>query len=68
MVPPGKLAEHVAAQVSERILKSEGVLRSDTAQVSVNIDIKAGYVIDLTGDSQARTVNTVPTHKVIDAG
>jgi hypothetical protein len=41
-------SEHVAAQVSERILKSEGVLRTDTHQVSVNIDIKAGYVIDLT--------------------
>jgi len=41
-------SEHVAAQVSERILKSEGVLRSEATQVSVNIDIKAGYVIDLT--------------------
>jgi hypothetical protein len=45
-------SEHVSAQVSERILKSEGVLRSDSTQVSVNIDIKAGYVIDLSGDAK----------------
>lgn len=41
-------SEHVAAQVSERILTSEGILKSDAAQVSVNVDVRAGYVLDLT--------------------
>ena len=48
------------AQVSERILEgSEGVLRSDNPpQVSVNIDIKAGYVIDLSDKPQPmRTID-----------
>jgi hypothetical protein len=46
-------SEHVAAKVSERILISEGVLRSDASrQVSVSIDIKAGYVIDLSGEDK----------------
>jgi hypothetical protein len=59
-------SEHVAAQVSERILKSEGVLRSDSHQVSVNIDIKAGYVIDLTDAQPMRTVHTNVRSDVID--
>ncbi len=40
-------SEHVAAKVCDRILTSEGILRGDTTQVSVNVDVKAGFVIDL---------------------
>ena len=59
-------SEHVAAQVSERILKSEGVLRSDTAQVSVNIDIKAGYVIDISDGPAQPMVDVLPTRLAHD--
>lgn len=55
-------SEHVAAQVSERILTSEGTLRSgNAAQVSVNIDIKAGYVIDLTDGAPQPMRDVTPT-------
>lgn len=41
-------SEHVAAKVCERILVTTGDLKSEHAsQVSVNVDIKAGYVIRL---------------------
>lgn len=57
-------SEHVSAQVSERILTSEGTLRSgNAAQVSVNIDIKAGYVIDLTDKPQVM-VDVTPGARV----
>jgi hypothetical protein len=46
-------SEHVAAQVSERILTSEGILKSDQASIAVNVDIRAGYVIDLSGQTPA---------------
>lgn len=42
-------SEHVAAKVSDRILTSEGILKSDTSQVAVNVGVSVGYVIDLTG-------------------
>lgn len=54
-------SEHVSAQVSERILRSEGVLKTDGHQVFVNIDIKAGYVIDLT-DEPKRSIGAELTH------
>ena len=47
-------SEHVAAKVCDRLLTSEGVLRSEVGQVSVNVDIKAGFVIDL---SEPREIN-----------
>lgn len=40
-------SEHVAAKVSERILTSEGILKSDQASIAVNVDVRAGFVIDL---------------------
>lgn len=42
-------SEHVAAKVSERILTSEGILKGDGSQVSVNVGVSVGYVIDLSG-------------------
>jgi hypothetical protein len=41
-------SEHVSADVSKHTLAIAGIKPAQDAQVSVNIDIKAGYVIDLT--------------------
>lgn len=41
-------SEHVSADVSKHTLAIAGIKPTADAQVSVNIDIKAGYVIDLT--------------------
>jgi hypothetical protein len=40
-------SEHVSADVSKHMLAIAGIKPTSDAQVSVNIDIKAGYVIDL---------------------
>jgi hypothetical protein len=40
-------SEHVSAQVCERILTSEGHLKSDAAQLTVNVDVSPGFVINL---------------------
>jgi hypothetical protein len=41
-------SEHVSADVTKHVLAIAGIKPTADAQVSVNIDIKAGYVIDLT--------------------
>jgi hypothetical protein len=41
-------SEHVSLDASKHVLAIEGIKPRADAQVSVNIDIKAGYVIDLT--------------------
>ena len=43
-------SEHVSFEASKHTLAIEGIKPTADAQVSVNIDIKAGYVIDLTDD------------------
>lgn len=40
-------SEHVSAQVCERILTSEGHLKSNATQLSVNVDVSPGFVINL---------------------
>jgi hypothetical protein len=42
-------SEHVSADVSKYLLAIEGIKPQQDASVSVNIELKAGYVIDLTG-------------------
>lgn len=42
-------SEHVSLDASKHVLAIAGIKPTADAQVSVNIDIKAGYVIDLTG-------------------
>jgi hypothetical protein len=55
-------SEHVSLDASKHILAIEGIKPSQDAQVSVNIDIKAGYVIDLTDKPDpVRTIDL--THK-----
>jgi hypothetical protein len=43
-------SEHVSLDASKHILAIEGIKPTSDAQVSVNIDIKAGYVIDLSDE------------------
>lgn len=50
-------SEHVAAQVSERILTSEGILKTDQRAISVNVDVRAGFVLDLREDQPALTTH-----------
>jgi hypothetical protein len=55
-------SEHVSLDASKHIAAIAGIKPAADAQVSVNIDIKAGYVIDLTdepkrGPEHMRTVN-----------
>jgi hypothetical protein len=65
-------SEHVSADVSKHTLAIAGIKPRADAQVSVNIDIKAGYVIDLTDSpklvesSAARIPHTDHTNQVID--
>jgi hypothetical protein len=40
-------SEHVAADMTKHVLAIGGIKPANSPQVSVNIDIKAGYVIDL---------------------
>jgi hypothetical protein len=50
-------SEHVAAKVSERLLTSEGILKSDQGSIAVNVDVRAGFVIDLTEGQPMRTIH-----------
>jgi hypothetical protein len=55
-------SEHVSLDASKHMLAIAGIKPTADAQVSVNIDIKAGYVIDLTdepkrGPEHMRTIN-----------
>jgi hypothetical protein len=43
-------SEHVSLDASKHMLAIAGIKPTADAQVSVNIDIKAGYVIDLTDE------------------
>jgi hypothetical protein len=45
-------SEHVGLDASKHVLAIEGIKPTAEAQVSVNIDIKAGYVIDLTDEAK----------------
>lgn len=45
-------SEHVAAKVSERILTSEGILRTDHTQAPAGVDLRAGFVIKLVVQSE----------------
>src|SRR5258708_16911184 len=51
-------SEHVSADISKHVLAIAGIKPAADAQVSVNIDIKAGYVIDLTDEPKhVRTIH-----------
>lgn len=42
-------SEHVSFDAAKHVLGIAGIKPANEAQVSVNVEIKAGYVIDLTG-------------------
>jgi len=44
-------SEHVSGDMTKHVLAIAGIKPTADAQVSVNIDIKAGYVIDLTDNA-----------------
>ena len=51
-------SEHVSLDASKHVAAINGIKPTADAQVSVNIDIKAGYVIDLTDAPQPmRTID-----------
>jgi hypothetical protein len=62
-------SEHVSFRAAEHVLGVNGIAPAAQPQVSVNVELRAGYVIDLSEPGQpARivggVVNTAP--KVID--
>lgn len=61
-------SEHVAAQVSERILTSEGILKSDQRSIAVNVDVRAGFVLDLREEQPSLTpgMRTIDANPLID--
>lgn len=65
-------SEHVRNDASAFVLGLAGIKPKSDAQVSVNIDIKAGYVIDLTDEprpgqsSGGRMAGDMRKHQVID--
>jgi len=54
-------SEHVSLDASKHVLAIEGIRPPDQGQVSVNVGVSVGYVIDLSGNSAN------PSATVIDA-
>lgn len=46
-------SEHVSLDASKHVLAIEGIRPPDQGQVSVNVGVSVGYVIDLSGGGQA---------------
>lgn len=63
-------SEHVSAQVSERILTSEGILKSDQRAIAVNVDVRAGFVLDLREEQPSVTpgMRTIDANPLTDQG
>lgn len=59
-------SEHVQKDIAIHVLSIAGIKPRADAQVSLNIDIKAGYVIDLTDDRPIATVGDNRGSKLID--
>lgn len=59
-------SEHVSLDASKHVLAIAGIKPTADAQVSVNIDIKAGYVIDLSGDQRPATIDVSPSRLAHD--
>lgn len=59
-------SEHVSFEASKHVLAIAGIKPTADAQVSVNIDIKAGFVIDLTEPPKPVTGAQLTQGPVID--
>jgi hypothetical protein len=49
-------SETVSAQVAQRILTDQGILKSDQAHANVSVALSVGYIVDLQG----------PTHTTLE--
>ena len=58
-------SDHVSFEASKHVLAIAGIKPAADAQVSVNIDIKAGYVIDLTDAPHKPMITIDGTHNGI---
>lgn len=52
-------SEHVSLDASKHVLAIEGIRPPDQGQVSVNVGVSVGYVIDLSGKAPAAVVDHV---------
>lgn len=59
-------SEHVSADMTKHMLAIAGIKPRADAQVNVNVDIKAGYCIDLTDTQPMRAVGNDMGSKLID--
>ena len=57
-------SEHVSAEITLKLLAIEGIKPDDTARIAVNVDVRAGYVIDLSGDPGPREPSVQVEHRV----
>ena len=58
-------SEHVSLDASKHVLAIEGIRPPDQGQVSVNVGVSVGYVIDLSGNAgnpSATTIDARVTH------
>lgn len=53
-------SEHVSLDASKHVLALAGIKPAADAQVSVNIDIKAGWVIDLSEPNARKMIDVTP--------
>ena len=56
-------SEHVSADVSKHMLAIAGIKPAAEATALVNINIKAGYVIDLSDDPPMKTIDVTPSER-----
>jgi hypothetical protein len=52
-------SEHVSLDASKHVLAIEGIRPPDQGQVSVNVGVSVGYVIDLSGQHAQQSVTTI---------
>ncbi len=63
-------SEHVALEASHRVLAISAIKPPADAQLNVNVELRAGFVIDLSGPGEARpmkVVSSAPAAIVADA-
>jgi hypothetical protein len=51
----------VSLDASKHVLAIEGIRPPDQGQVSVNVGVSVGYVIDLSGQASSKSVTTIDT-------
>ena len=57
-------SEHVSAEMTLKLLAIEGIKPDNTARIAVNVDVRAGYVIDLSGAPDPREPSVQIEHRV----